>query len=345
MSILSGIRPQRVLSFAMWTYHIVLPIARAGLSDHNAPQSQPLHKNKPKWLKTKIPTGNVLFQTKKKLRERQLYTVCEEAKCPNMAQCWAGQTATFMILGDVCTRACRFCNVKTGNPGGWLDEREPEKTAEAIRIMGLEYAVITMVDRDDLADFGAAHIGRVIDEVRRQNPQTKLEFLGGDMQGELEPLKRVIHSGIQVFAHNVETTEDLSRRVRDARAGYRKSLRVLEMAKGLGSPNLLTKSALMLGLGEAEQDVVGTLMDLRHSGVDMITIGQYMRPSKRHLAIKEFVEPARFAALEQIAYEMGFLAVASGPLVRSSFMAADFYQKALLKLNNDVARSACPTAD
>jgi lipoic acid synthetase len=291
----------------------------------------PLHINKPEWLKTKIPTGDIFFDIKRDLRSKNLYTVCEEAKCPNINECWATNTATFMILGDTCTRGCRFCNVKTGNPNGWLDPHEGEKTAQSVSMMKLKYAVLTMVDRDDLPDGGAAHIRSVFDAIRAKSPETKLEFLGGDFQGKDSSLEVVLSSRMEVFAHNIETVERLTPRVRDARASYRQSLKVLQRVKEIADYPVFTKSALMLGLGESMDEVVQALKDLREHQVDFITIGQYMRPSKKHLAIKEFVEPKRFDELAAIAEELGFLSCASGPLVRSSYRANEFYAKALQK--------------
>ncbi len=289
----------------------------------------PLHINKPDWLKTKIPTGDMFFDIKRDLRSKSLFTVCEEAKCPNINECWATNTATFMILGDTCTRACRFCNVKTGNPEGWLDPHEGQKTAESIAMMQLKYAVLTMVDRDDLADGGAAHIKTVFEAIRDKSPQTLLEFLGGDFQAKDSSLQLVLSARPEVFAHNLETVERLTPRVRDARASYGQSLKVLARAKQLADYPVFTKSALMLGLGETMDEVVQALKDLREHQVDFVTIGQYMRPSKRHLAIKEFVDPARFDELAALADELGFLSCASGPLVRSSYKASEFYAKAL----------------
>lgn len=292
--------------------------------------SQPLHINKPKWLKTNIPTGSTYFEIKRDLRAKNLFTVCEEAKCPNISECWATNTATFMILGDTCTRACRFCNVKTGNPQGWLDETEPDKTAASVEIMKLKYAVLTMVDRDDLADGGAAHVSKVFARIRETSPKCRIEFLGGDFQAKEEALTKVLETKPEVFAHNVETIERLTPRVRDARSTYRRSLAVLKRVKELADYPLLTKSALMLGLGETKEEVVQSLKDLREHDVDIVTMGQYMRPSKRHLTIKEFVQPAVFDELKDIAYELGFRGVASGPLVRSSYKAGDLYEKTLV---------------
>ncbi|MES2744466.1 MAG: lipoyl synthase [Bdellovibrionota bacterium] len=290
---------------------------------------QPLHINKPTWLKTKIPTGDTFFEIKRDLRSKNLFTVCEEAKCPNISECWSTNTATFMILGDTCTRACRFCNVKTGNPGGWLDDNEPAKTAESVAMMKLKYAVLTMVDRDDLEDGGSAHVKRTFEAIRVASPSTLLEFLGGDFQEKDDSLHMVLSARPEVFAHNIETVERLTPRVRDARATYRRSLAVLKRVKELAPYEVFTKSAIMLGLGEKPDEVVQALKDLRENNVDFITIGQYMRPSKRHLSIKEFVPPEQFDELGAIAKELGFLSVASGPLVRSSYRASEFYAKAL----------------
>lgn len=290
-----------------------------------------LHINKPKWLKTKIPTGSIYFDIKRDLRQKTLFTVCEEAKCPNIGECWATNTATFMILGDTCTRACRFCNIKTGNPNGWVDPNEPEHTATSIERLALKYVVLTMVDRDDMDDGGAAHIAQVFAAIRDKTPQTRIEFLGGDFQEKASSLQTILAAKPEVFAHNIETVKRLSPRVRDARADYEKSLRVLAMAKRIADYPVFTKSALMLGLGETYEEVVEALQDLRSYNVDFVTLGQYMRPSKRHLAIKEFVHPDVFKRLEEKAYELGFLTVASGPLVRSSYKAHVFYEQALKK--------------
>ncbi|MBC7660469.1 MAG: lipoyl synthase [Chitinophagaceae bacterium] len=291
--------------------------------------TQALHINKPSWLKTKIPTGQTFFDIKRDLRAKNLFTVCEEAKCPNISECWATNTATFMILGDTCTRACRFCNVKTGNPNGWLDNSEPEKTAESVRMMKLKYAVLTMVDRDDLDDGGAAHVKKVFEAIREKSPTTLLEFLGGDFQAKDSSLVTILEARPEVFAHNIETVQRLTPRVRDARASYQQSLKVLKRVKEITPYELFTKSAIMLGLGETMDEVKVALEDLRAHDVDFITIGQYMRPSKRHLSIKEFVPPEQFDELGLIAKDLGFLSVASGPLVRSSYKASEFYTKAM----------------
>jgi len=289
----------------------------------------PLHIGKPEWLKTKIPSGDIYFQIKRDLRQRKLFTVCEEAKCPNIAQCWSEGTATFMVLGDTCTRACRFCHIKTGNPGGWLDADEPRQTAESAKAMGLKYAVITMVDRDDLVDGGAAHVAKVIHEVRAQSPQITIEILAGDFQQKVASLQAIVQAKPEVYAHNLETVERLTPRVRDARASYRQSLEVLRLTRAMADYRIYTKSALMLGLGETLDEVVQTLGDMREHGVEFVTIGQYLRPTKQHLSIKRWVPPEEFDELATKAKAMGFLSVASGPLVRSSYKAASFFAQAI----------------
>ena len=296
-------------------------------SDSAAPK--PLHVGKPAWLKTQIPTGGTYFQIKRDLRERKLFTVCEEAKCPNISQCWSQGTATFMVLGDTCTRACRFCNVKTGDPQGWLDPHEPDQTAESAKVMGLKYAVITMVDRDDLPDGGAAHVGRVITRVREVNPEIKLEILAGDFAASDTSLQTLLAARPEVFAHNLETVERLTPRVRDARASYRQSLAVLRRVRELADYRVYTKSALMLGLGETLDEVEAALADMREYGVEFVTIGQYMRPTKQHLSIKRWVTPEEFDAVAEKAKAMGFLSVVSGPLVRSSYRAAEYFAAAV----------------
>ena len=285
---------------------------------------------KPKWLKTDIPKGEYYFKIKRDLRARKLTTVCEEAKCPNIAYCWGERTATFMLLGDTCTRACRFCHIKTGNPAGLLNQKEPMEVAKSCQFMALDYVVLTMVDRDDIPDGGAYHVVKVIKQIQELNPGIKVEILAGDFGGKRSSLKQLVLSGIQVFAHNIETVKRLSPRVRDARASYQQSLSVLKTVKEeFESNQMYSKSALMLGLGETKEEVIEALGDLREHGVDFITIGQYMRPTKKHLSVKEWVKPEVFQELEKIAKKMGFIAVASSPLVRSSYKASSFYKQAL----------------
>jgi len=291
-----------------------------------------LHIAKPAWLKTPIPTGETYFNIKRDLRERKLYTVCEEAKCPNIGQCWNTNTATFMVLGEVCTRGCRFCNVKTGNPNGWLDLNEPQQVAESAALMKLKYVVITMVDRDDLPDGGAAHVATVVRKVRELNPGIVIELLAGDFRGSDEALKTILAERPEVYAHNIETVERLSPRVRDARANYRQSVRALQRVRELAQYRVFTKSAVMLGLGEDEDEVKQSLRDLREAGVEFVTLGQYMRPTNKHLSIKRFAHPDEFNRLGEYAESIGYLSVASAPLVRSSFKAHEFYAKAQAKL-------------
>ncbi|MDE3268985.1 MAG: lipoyl synthase [Pseudomonadota bacterium] len=279
---------------------------------------------KPSWLKTSIPHGDVYFNIRKNLRAHGLVTVCEEAKCPNIGECWNTGTATFMVLGDTCTRACRFCHVKTGKPPA-VDALEPQRVADSVRIMNLDYAVITMVDRDDLDDGGVAHLVAVVKAVRAAKPQIKVELLTSDFAGNIEALKHLLtEAPPDVFAHNIETIARLSPRVRDARASYQRSLQLLQMAKRL-RPTLFTKSALMLGLGEEREEVKAALQDLRAHAVDLLTIGQYMRPTPKHLRVKSYAPPQEFAELQACAKELGFLGVAAGALVRSSYRARDFY--------------------
>ncbi len=299
------------------------------MSDVENEKPKPLHIKKPAWLKTKIPSGERYFEMKRELRGKKLHTVCEEAKCPNVSQCWNKGTATYMILGETCTRACRFCNVKTGNPEGAIDLNEPEQTAQSAHKMKIKYAVITMVDRDDLDDGGAGHVAKVISRVKDVNEGIKVEILAGDFGSKPKSLETILSSRPEVFAHNIETVRRLSPRVRDARAGYDQSLKVLKLIKELADYPVFTKSALMLGLGESLEEIFEALQDLRDHGVDFVTMGQYMRPTKRHLAIKRFVTPEEFDLIKARALEMGFLSVASGPLVRSSYMAGEFYDAAI----------------
>ncbi|KAI9219675.1 Lip-syn 1 [Blastocladiella britannica] len=287
------------------------------------------HVRLPDWLKTDIPVGTEYQRIKRDLRGLKLHTVCEEAKCPNVGECWGGNdtgtaTATIMLMGDECTRGCRFCAVKTNRAPKPLDPLEPENTAEAIARWGLDYVVLTSVDRDDLADGGAAHFAETVRLIKQKNPKILVECLTGDYLGDLESVKVVAESGLDVYAHNVETVEPLTPLVRDRRAAYRQSLSVLQAAKE-SMPTLLTKSSIMLGCGESDEEVLQTLKDLRAHKVDVVTLGQYMRPTKKHMKVSEYVTPEKFQHWERVANELGFVYVASGPLVRSSYKAAEFY--------------------
>jgi lipoic acid synthetase len=285
---------------------------------------------KPEWLKVRPPGGAAYARLKSAFRSRNLHTVCEEAQCPNIAECWGGGTATFMLLGDTCTRGCRFCAVRTGNPRGRVDPDEPEKLADAVAEMLLDYAVITMVDRDDLPDGGADHVARCVERLKTRAPRVRVELLVGDFQGDPRAIDRIVRCGADVLAHNIETTEPLTPTIRDRRCSYRRSLDVLSMFKSQ-DPHRLTKSSIMLGLGEAEADVLRACADLRRAGVDILTLGQYLRPSHWHTPVVEYLSPARFDRFRETAEAMGFRYVASGPLVRSSYRAGELFTKNLLE--------------
>ncbi len=285
---------------------------------------------KPQWLKVSLPQGDEVARLRGILASNDLHTVCEEARCPNMAECWAGGTATFMVLGDTCTRGCRFCAVKTSSAGTPPDSDEPHKVARAAVAMGLNYVVLTMVDRDDLPDGGAAHVADTIRAIKALRPDILVEALTGDFGGNQQQIQTVLAGGPDVFAHNIETTERLTSRVRDQRCGYQLSLEVLGLAKDI-QPDVITKSSLMLGLGESEREVEQVMDDLRAINVDVVTFGQYLRPTLKHLPVKEHVSPARFEAHRQRALRKGFLYVASGPLVRSSYKAAEYYIEGMLR--------------
>ena len=279
---------------------------------------------KPSWLKRTIPGGDRYAWIKQQARQLALHTVCEEARCPNIGECWQGGTATFMLMGDTCTRGCKFCAVKTSRRPGPLDAEEPRKIAETIAAMQLDYVVLTTVDRDDLPDQGAAHIATTIAATRAACPELLIEVLIGDFRGDRDLLARIIAERPAVLAHNLETVERLTPRVRDPRAGYRQSLGVLAASKQV-APALPTKSSLMLGLGEAEDEVLTAMRDLRSVGVDFLTLGQYLQAQAGKLPVTDFVHPEAFAALEQEGLAMGFRYVAAGPLVRSSYRAAEYW--------------------
>ena len=294
---------------------------------------------KPAWLKVPLPHGETTAELSRILRERGLHTVCESAKCPNLAECWAGGTATFMLLGDVCTRGCRFCNVKTHKDGLPIDEHEPQKVADAVATTKLRYVVLTMVDRDDLDDGGAHHVAATVAAIKAHDREILVEALVGDFQGNEAQIATVLASHPDVFAHNLETVERLTPRVRDYRCIFQRSLDVLQTAKRL-SPDVVTKTSLMLGLGESDREIEDAMDQLRAHEVDVLTLGQYLRPSLLHLAVAEHVTPARFKALEQRALNKGFLYVASGPLVRSSYRAGEYYIKNYLQRRREAAGHA-----
>jgi len=279
---------------------------------------------KPDWIRVRAPGSAVYNETKAIVRENGLVTVCEEAGCPNIGECWSKKHATFMIMGDTCTRACAFCNVKTGLPGA-LDAEEPEKVADAIARMGLSHAVITSVDRDDLDDGGAEHFAQVIRAVRRLSPGTTIEVLTPDFLRKDGALEKVVDARPDVFNHNLETVPSLYLRIRPG-ARYFHSLRLLQRVKEL-DPQMFTKSGIMVGLGEARDQVLQVMDDMRSAEIDFITIGQYLQPSRKHAAIDRFVPPDEFKSYETVAYSKGFLMVASSPLTRSSHHAGDDFAR------------------
>jgi len=283
---------------------------------------------KPTWLKAPLASGAQFGAVKAIVRQHRLSTVCEEAKCPNIGECWNAGTATIMLMGSVCTRACRFCAVDTGNPRGWLDAQEPENVARSVELMRLKYVVLTSVNRDDLSDGGAAHYAAAIRAIKRRNPGTAVEALTPDFQGVLRDVYTVVDSGLEVFAQNVETVKRLTHPVRDARASYEQSIEVLRSAKR-HLPSILTKTSLMLGLGESDAEIRETLQDLRAAHVDLLTLGQYLRPTPNHLEVQRFVAPQEFTQYREWALQLGFLECVSGPLVRSSYRAEQ-----ALKRNN-----------
>ncbi|KAL3880488.1 hypothetical protein ACJMK2_032722 [Sinanodonta woodiana] len=288
----------------------------------------------PPWLKIEIPMGKNYHKLKEDLRELKLHTVCEEAKCPNIGECWGGSesgvaTATIMVLGDTCTRGCRFCSVKTARKPPPPDPNEPYNTAKAIASWGLHYVVLTSVDRDDLPDGGSAHFAQTVIEIKKRKPSILVECLTPDFRGDLKAVETVVDSGLDVYAHNVETVAELQQFVRDPRANYKQSLQVLEHVKQYKS-DVVTKTSLMLGLGETDEQVMTVLEDLRKIDVDCLTLGQYMQPTKRHLKVKEYIHPDKFKYWEDMGNKLGFAYTASGPLVRSSFKAGEFFLKNLV---------------
>lgn len=289
--------------------------------------SEPLVRgDKPTWLRAKMPSGPGYSSTRKIVHDHRLSTVCEESMCPNIGECWNAGTATIMVMGSVCTRACRFCAVDTGNPKGWLDADEPLNSAKAVKLMGLEYVVITSVDRDDLRDGGASHYAQCVREIKRLNPGTAVEALTPDFDGVLEHVEWVVDSGLEVFAQNVETVKRLTHPVRDPRAGYEQTIEVLRHAKA-HRPDILTKTSLMLGLGERDHEIMETMDDLLAANVDILTLGQYLRPTAHHLPVERYVTPDEFAAYRSEGLDKGFLEVVAGPMVRSSYRAEQVLQK------------------
>jgi len=281
---------------------------------------------KPKWLRARMPGGERFDAVKRNVNEHRLSTVCQESHCPNIGECWNSGTATIMVMGSVCTRACKFCAVDTGNPKGWLDPDEPENTAKSVELMGLRYIVLTSVDRDDLADGGASHYAACVAAIKTRTPEVAVEALTPDFDAVMSDVEKVVDSGLDVFAQNVETVKRLTHRVRDPRAGYEKTLSVLAHAKQ-HRPDVLTKTSLMLGLGETEEEILETMDDLRAIGVDILTLGQYLRPTPNHLPVERYVTPEDFNRYRELGLAKGFMEVPSGPMVRSSYRADRVFEK------------------
>ena len=275
---------------------------------------------KPKWLRIKSQNSSKFRELKEIVSHKKLHTVCEEAMCPNIQECWSHGTATFMLLGSVCTRACKFCAVDTGNPKGQIDAKEPEKVANSIAQMNLKYAVLTSVNRDDLEDGGAMHFAQTVVSIKKEAPGVIIEALVPDFLGKRESIETLLDSNVEVFAQNLETVKRLTHQVRDHRAGYEQTLEVLAYAKTY-SPKTISKTSLMLGLGESEDELLESFNDIRSAGVDVLTLGQYMRPTINHLPVEKWYSPEEFQYMKKLALDIGFKEVASGPLVRSSYRA------------------------
>jgi lipoic acid synthetase len=281
---------------------------------------------KPSWLKIKAEFNPNFYKIKNEVSEKKLNTVCEEAHCPNISECWSAGTATFMLMGSVCTRACKFCSVDTGNPKGWLDMDEPINTAKAVQSMKLKYVVLTSVNRDDLPDGGAQHFADTVELIKKLNPGTAVEALTPDFKGLFSSIETLVNCGLEVFAQNIETVERLTHPVRDIRAGYQQTLDVLAESKKINS-KVLTKTSLILGLGETDEEIEQTMDDLLQNKVDILTLGQYLRPTLNHLPIERWVTPEDFERYREIGLSKGFLEVVSGPMVRSSYRAERALEK------------------
>ena len=290
---------------------------------------------KPAWLRVKAEFNPNFHKIKSQVNEKKLNTVCEEAHCPNISECWSAGTATFMLMGSVCTRACKFCSVDTGNPKGWLDLDEPMNTAKAVQVMDLKYVVLTSVNRDDLEDGGAEHFAQTVKLIKELNPGTAVEALTPDFKGLSSSIDTLVNCGLEVFAQNIETVRRLTHPVRDIRAGYEQTLEVLAESKRI-NPKVLTKTSLILGLGETDQEIEETMDDLIKNKVDILTLGQYLRPTLNHLPIERWVTPEEFEIYREIGLKKGFLEVVSGPMVRSSYRA----ERALEKNNAGLGSTA-----
>ena len=284
------------------------------------------NQKKPAWIRVKSNSSSNFQHVKEQVQGKKLYTVCEEAMCPNLSECWSRGTATFMLMGGVCTRACKFCSVDTGNPKGWLDQYEPINTALAVKKMNLKYVVLTSVNRDDLDDGGANHYADTVQLIKEHNPNTSVEALTPDFKGLRSSIETLVNCGIQVFAQNIETVKRLTHPVRDIRAGYQQTLDVLATSKVINS-EVLTKSSIILGLGETRDEIIDTMDDLLEANVDILTLGQYLRPTLNHLPVARWIKPSEFNELRDIGIKRGFLEVVSGPMVRSSYRAEQALEK------------------
>ena len=284
------------------------------------------NQKKPSWIRVKSNSSSNFQHVKEQVQGKKLYTVCEEAMCPNLSECWSRGTATFMLMGGVCTRACKFCSVDTGNPKGWLDQYEPINTALAVKKMNLKYVVLTSVNRDDLDDGGANHYADTVQLIKEHNPHTSVEALTPDFKGLRSSIETLVNCGIQVFAQNIETVKRLTHPVRDIRAGYQQTLDVLATSKVINS-EVLTKSSIILGLGETRDEIIETMDDLLEANVDILTLGQYLRPTLNHLPVARWIKPSEFNELRDIGIKRGFLEVVSGPMVRSSYRAEQALEK------------------
>ena len=284
------------------------------------------NQKKPAWIRGKSNSSSNFQHVKEQVQGKKLYTVCEEAMCPNLSECWSRGTATFMLMGGVCTRACKFCSVDTGNPKGWLDQYEPINTALAVKKMNLKYVVLTSVNRDDLDDGGANHYANTVQLIKEHNPYTSVEALTPDFKGLKSSIETLVNCGIQVFAQNIETVKRLTHPVRDIRAGYQQTLDVLATSKVINS-EVLTKSSIILGLGETRDEIIDTMDDLLEANVDILTLGQYLRPTLNHLPVARWIKPSEFNELRDIGIKRGFLEVVSGPMVRSSYRAEQALEK------------------
>ena len=284
------------------------------------------NQKKPAWIRVKSNSSSNFQHVKEQVQGKRLYTVCEEAMCPNLSECWSRGTATFMLMGGVCTRACKFCSVDTGNPKGWLDQYEPINTALAVKKMNLKYVVLTSVNRDDLDDGGANHYADTVQLIKEHNPHTSVEALTPDFKGLKSSIETLVNCGIQVFAQNIETVKRLTHPVRDIRAGYQQTLDVLATSKAINS-EVLTKSSIILGLGETRDEIIETMDDLLEANVDILTLGQYLRPTLNHLPVARWIKPSEFNELRDIGIKRGFLEVVSGPMVRSSYRAEQALEK------------------